>query len=89
MSPYTVHVTDIHCAFDKIEKLQQWLRVNNKQVDMVFISGDIADVPAEFYNNTPEELRKEHDLHLKNITNSFINVAPLVYFIPGNVRTSY
>ena len=80
-----MHVTDIHCAYDKIKQLQQWLRDSSNNVDVVFISGDIANIPVEFYNTASKELQKEHEEHLKSITKSFKSIAGSVYFIPGNV----
>ena len=82
---YIVHVTDIHCAFDRIEQLKQWLKEECRKVDIILISGDIADIPVESYHTASKELLKEHHENVERITADFLSVSEKVYFIPGNV----
>ena len=80
-----MHVTDIHCAYDKIRRLKEWLKSNKTEVDLVLVSGDIANVPYELCHSASAELRKEHDDHVQRIVTEFAAVTERVYFIPGNV----
>ena len=81
-----MHVTDIHCAYDKIDQLKQWLKDRQQKVDLVLISGDIANVPLELYRTaSKEQLQEQHD-NLQRIVDDFVAVASQVYFVPGNVR---
>lgn len=56
------------------------------RVDIVLLSGDLANIPVECYaDNGPQETFDEHGQHLEKIVNEFVSVAPKVYYIPGNV----
>ena len=56
------------------------------RVDIVLLSGDIANIPVECYaNNGPQEVFDEHQRHLEKIVQEFTPVASKVYFLPGNV----
>ena len=80
-----MHVTDIHCAFDKIKQVKEWLSKEETKIDVVFISGDIANVPYEITYTAPKEVQQEHEQYLQRIVGEFVSVAEKVYFIPGNV----
>lgn len=82
-----MHVTDIHCAYDNIERLKKWLTDRQEKIDIVLISGDIADVPLDYYNTPEEEIQEHHD-NLKRITLEFLSVSEKVYFVPGNVSSN-
>ena len=80
-----MHATDLHCAYDKIDQLKRWLKSKEEKIDIVLLSGDIANVPFELYHTAPQELLKEHHDHLEQITSGFLSVADKVFFVPGNV----
>lgn len=81
-----VHATDIHCDYDRIHQLKEWLRREQQKVDVVFLSGDIANVPVEKIQTASKELQDEHYDNLQRITLEFMSVSDKVYFVPGNVR---
>ena len=80
-----VHVTDLHCAYDKIEQLKEWLREKGEKIDVVLISGDVSNVPMKVGQTASEEVQKEHHDHLHRIVNDFVSVTEKVYFVAGNV----
>ncbi len=80
-----MHVSDIHCSYDNVSKLKQWLQDTKQLIDVVLVSGDIANVPLTEYHTASQELVKKHEEHLKTITESFLSISPKVYYIPGNV----
>lgn len=81
-----VHVTDIHCAYEKVAQLKERLRKEQQKVDVVLISGDIANFPQEKFHKGDVALESEHHDNLLKVTAEFLSVAEKVYFIPGNVR---
>lgn len=81
-----MHVTDIHCAYDKVAQLKDWLRKEQESIDVVLISGDIANIPLDQYQTASKELLQEHHDILLRICLEFVSVAERVYFVPGNVR---
>ena len=80
----TVHVSDIHNTLSRVDQLKSWLTKYNQRVDVVLMSGDIADGPMDL--NLSEEETKKHQTDLDNIVESFMQVKNCVYYIPGNVR---
>lgn len=55
------------------------------RVDVVLLSGDLANCPMEKMSSiTPQELAEHHGL-LERVVNEFLPLARHVYFIPGNV----
>ena len=62
-----------------------WLKKEQLKIDLVLISGDIANIPPEQYHTDSKELLKEHHDNLLRIVVDFVSVAEKVYFIPGNV----
>lgn len=81
-----VHVTDLHCCYENVARLKEWLKKEQQKIDVVLISGDIANFPIEKYYKDDQALELEHHEILLKITAEFISVAEKVYFIPGNVR---
>lgn len=81
-----MHVSDIHCAYEKIQQLKEWLRREAVKVDVVLASGDIANIPYDDTHTASEEMQKEHSDHLQRIVADFASVCNKVIFIPGNVR---
>ena len=58
------------------------------RVDVVFLSGDIANVPVETAaNGGPAEVFEEHHCHLKKIVEEFSSTCVKVYYLPGNVSS--
>jgi hypothetical protein len=82
-------VTDIHHGTDKVVQLKERLGREKHKFDVVLISGDVANFPADKYYKGDKELESEHHDILLKITAEFVSVAERVYFIPGNVRGSY
>lgn len=80
-----MHVTDLHCAYDNIRQLKEWLKKEQQKVDVVFISGDIAHIPHEQYHTASKELQQQQHDNLQRIVMDFVPMAEKVYFIPGNV----
>ena len=80
-----VHVSDIHCSYDNVQKLKDKLKQDEVKVDVVLISGDVANVPLDQYHTAPKELLQEHHDILVRIATDFVPVAEKVYFVPGNV----
>ena len=80
-----VHLTDTHCDYDNVDKLRQWVKNSGEQIDLVLISGDITNIPLDKYHTASAELNKEHEEHMKIITESFLGISEKVYYIPGNV----
>ena len=81
-----MHVTDLHCAYDKISQLKERLTKEGLKFDAVLVSGDIANIPLEQYHTASEELQQEHRDHLQRIVLEFQSFTEKVYFVPGNVR---
>ena len=80
----TVHVTDVHNSLDRVEQVKSWLSSREQKVDMVLVSGDIADGPMDWELSEQEVEKIRHDLEA--IVQSFTTVSSNVYYIPGNVR---
>jgi len=80
-----VHLTDTHCDYDNLDKLKGWVKDYGKRIDLVLISGDLANIPLEKYHTASEELNKEHEKHMKIIAEYFMGVSKEIYYIPGNV----
>jgi Icc-related predicted phosphoesterase len=78
-----LHVTDIHSALERVEQLKSWLASGNHKLDVVLISGDIANAPMDW--NLTEEQEKQYQKDLQVVVDSFTSVKSRVYFIPGNV----
>jgi len=72
-------------AQDKVEQLKEWFQREQEKVDVVLISGDVANIPLDSYHTASKELQQEHHDHLERITLDFVSFAEKVYFIPGNV----
>ena len=54
-------------------------------MDVVLLSGDLADMPLELcYTAPPDEVRAQHML-LDKVLEEFVPLASKVYYIPGNV----
>ena len=69
-----------------ISNLQCMLFYQFCRVDIVLVSGDIANVPADCYGKGPQEVFDENQRELEKIVNEFTSVASRVYYVPGNVR---
>lgn len=78
-----LHVTDTHLCFDKIAQLKQWLMDRNQRVDLVLLSGDIANLSDKTYGTAPLEEVEKHDKFLEQIVKQLSTIAT-VYYIPGN-----
>ena len=83
--PPTVHVTDVHNALERVEQLKSWLTTRKQRVDVILISGDVADGPMD-WSLSDEEVKK-HQNDLDAIVAGFTQVRNEVYYIPGNVST--
>lgn len=81
-----MHVSDIHCSYDNVQKLKEKIKQEEIKLDVVLISGDVANVPLDQYHTASKELLQEHHDILLRIVTEFVPVAEKVYFIPGNVR---
>ena len=79
-----MHVTDIHSSLDRVEQLKSWLSSHEQKVDVVLVSGDIADGPMDW--ELPEQEVEKFRRDLEAIVQSFTTVSSNVYYIPGNVR---
>ena len=80
-----MHVSDIHCCYDNIERLKDSIAREEMRLDVVLISGDVANVPLDQYHTASEQLLQEHHDILVRITTDFLPLAEKVYFVPGNV----
>ena len=81
--PPTVHVTDIHNALGKVDQLKSWLTTYKQRVDVILISGDIANAPMD--RNLSDEEVEKYQNDLDSIVAGFTQVKNEVYYIPGNV----
>lgn len=55
------------------------------RVDVVVLSGDLANIPMELQlTSTDEELAKHHQ-DLTRVVKQFVPLAKQVFYIPGNV----
>lgn len=86
-SHFTVHVTDIHYALDRVEQLKLWLKAHNQKLDVILVSGDIANAPMD-WTLSDEQLRK-YQSDLEAVIDSLSQVKSNVYYIPGNVRNYF
>ncbi|CAI8056082.1 hypothetical protein GBAR_LOCUS30551 [Geodia barretti] len=77
-----LHVTDIHNALERVEQLKSWLASGNHKLDVVLISGDIANAPMDW--NLTAEQEEQYQKDLQVVVDSFTSVKSRVYFIPGN-----
>ena len=84
-SYFSVHVTDIHYSVDRVEQLKSWLTATKLKVDIILISGDIANGPMD-WSLSDEQVKKYHH-DLETVLESFTQVKNNVYFVPGNVST--
>jgi Icc-related predicted phosphoesterase len=80
-----LHVTDVHNALERVEQLKSWLTTRKQRVDVILISGDVADGPMD-WSLSDEEVKK-HQSDLDAIVAGFTQVRNEVYYIPGNVST--
>jgi predicted phosphodiesterase len=77
-----LHVTDIHYALDRVEQLKSWLAARDPKVDVVLVSGDLADGPMD-WNQTPEQIQRYRS-DLKTVLDRLSQYKSEIYFIPGN-----
>jgi Icc-related predicted phosphoesterase len=77
-----LHVTDVHNALERVEQLKSWLTTRKQRVDVILISGDVADGPMD-WSLSDEEVKK-HQNDLDAIVAGFTQVRNEVYYIPGN-----
>ena len=66
-----------------MEQLKSWLADGNQKLDVVLISGDIANAPMDWSLSEEQQDQYQKDLH--GIVDGFTSVNSKVYFIPGNV----
>lgn len=83
-SHFTVHVTDIHYSLDRVEQLKLWLKAHNQKLDIILVSGDIANGPMDW--TLSDEQLKKYQSDLETVIDSLSQVKSNVYYIPGNVR---
>ena len=76
-------MTDIHYSLDRVKQLRTWLTTRNQKLDVVLISGDIADGPMD-WDLSDEDLKK-YQSDLEEIVEVFTQIKNSVYYIPGNV----
>jgi Icc-related predicted phosphoesterase len=82
-----LHVSDVHTSFDNIHKLQQWIEANNQNLDMILVSGDIADMPMEYgFDESDEALlfKKSYYDDMLKVVDAIAKIHGRVYYIPGN-----
>ena len=77
-------MTDVHHAVERVDQLKSWLAARNLQLDVVLISGDVADSPMDW--SLTADQQAEHQRNLETTVDSLIQVKGQVYFIPGNVK---
>jgi hypothetical protein len=82
---FSVHVTDLHNACSKVFQLKTWLKSEQQTIDIVLISGDVANIPEDQFHTASKEMQQEQHDNLQRIVTDFRAVAERVYFIPGNV----
>lgn len=67
---------------------QSMLELVSHRIDMVLVSGDIANMPMDIDNTaTAEEVAKHHS-HLEQVVKEFTTISTRVYYVPGNVSLS-
>ena len=65
-------------------KCLNFARFNVYRVDLVLLSGDIANLSDKTYGTAPLEEVEKHDKFLEQIVKQLSTIAT-VYYIPGNV----
>lgn len=86
-SHFTVHVTDVHYSLDRVEQLKLWLKSHNQKLDVILVSGDIANAPMDW--TLSDEQLKKYQTDLEAVIDSLSQIKSNVYYIPGNVRNSF
>lgn len=77
-----LHATDVHSSLERIEQLKQWLKEEDSKIDLVLLSGDLANMAMD--PNAPQaEVEKSHRA-LDEVAQSFLSISSKVYYIPGN-----
>lgn len=69
---------------DRVKQLKSWLSTRHQTINVVLISGDIADGPMDW--NQSEQQIEKYKSDLDTVVTSFLEVNSSVYYIPGNVR---
>ena len=78
-----VHATDVHYCLDRVDQLKGWLKEHRQKLDVVLVSGDIANGPMDW--SLSEGEIEEYRQNLETVLQSFTNIHDKVYYIPGNV----
>jgi Icc-related predicted phosphoesterase len=65
-----------------VEQLKSWLAARDPKVDVVLVSGDLADGPMD-WNQTPEQIQRYRS-DLKTVLDRLSQYKSEIYFIPGN-----
>ena len=64
---------------------QSMLELVSHRIDVVLVSGDIANMAMDVDNTaTPEDVAKHHS-HLEQVVKEFATITTKVYYVPGNV----
>lgn len=61
------------------------------RVDLVLLSGDIADMPMDYgydESDTAKKFKESYYEDLHKVVEAIANINDRVYYIPGNVSTS-
>eukprot|EP01095_Lingulamoeba_sp_RSL-Kostka_P014276 TRINITY_DN6181_c0_g1_i1.p1 TRINITY_DN6181_c0_g1~~TRINITY_DN6181_c0_g1_i1.p1 ORF type:complete len:275 (+),score=88.45 TRINITY_DN6181_c0_g1_i1:50-874(+) len=75
-------VSDLHYAVDKVKELKTWMDENNREVDIILVSGDLVNmVPSE---NDNEAKIKESEEMITEILMNLEEININVIYIPGN-----
>jgi len=56
-------------------------------VDLILLTGDIANMPMEY--NLPQEETDKYYQDMQTVINSVSSIQSNMYYIPGNVSIDY
>lgn len=66
-----------------MDQLKGWLKEHRQRVDVVLVTGDIANAPMDW--SLSEGEIEEYHQNLETVVQSFTDIHNKVYYIPGNV----
>eukprot|EP00118_Oscarella_pearsei_P015540 m.140538 g.140538 ORF g.140538 m.140538 type:complete len:289 (+) comp38312_c0_seq6:264-1130(+) len=80
-----LHVTDVHSSFDNVSALGDRLKSSNETIDLVLLSGDIADMEMGTRDASSARAKiTKYENDARRVVKGLEAIHPLVVYIPGN-----
>ncbi|XP_019863786.1 PREDICTED: uncharacterized protein LOC100634094 [Amphimedon queenslandica] len=82
-----LHITDVHNSTEMVAAVSQWVIKHKEKIDIILLSGDIADMPMEYGNDTTKEallFKGSYYQDLQQVVSNARAICDRVYYVPGN-----